>query len=255
MKRKIIISVILLMSIATTSGAADTVKFKGISIPGSSEPLILNGKLTKPQMKGPCPAVVLLHGCSGISKVYEVWAERLTKWGYVTLQVDSLGTRGLSTVCNNPHLLGPETRAQDAYAAKSYLSGLSFVDSNRIAMVGWSHGGWTVLSELNKDRDKPFRAAIAFYPYCNYGLVNLNAPLLILIGEFDDWCPAYLCSAEMPSGESDHEVSLKIYPGVYHGFDFEGKDLTIEGHRLLYDPIAASDAIEQVKKFLSKYLK
>ncbi|UCF86071.1 MAG: dienelactone hydrolase family protein, partial [Desulfobacteraceae bacterium] len=220
MKRKIIISVILVMSIATTSGAADTVKFKGISIPGSSEPLILNGKLTKPQMKGPCPAVVLLHGCSGIMKVYEVWAERLTKWGYVTLQVDSLGTRGLSTVCSNPYLLGPETRAQDAYAAKSYLSGLSFVDSNRIAMVGWSHGGWTVLRELNNIRDSPFRAAIAFYPYCDHELVNLNAPLLILIGEFDDWCPASFCSAQMPSGDSDHEVSLKIYPGAYHGFDF-----------------------------------
>ncbi len=255
MKKKIMISVMLIMSIATASGAAEIVKFKGINAPKNSEPLILTGKLSKPKGKAPYPAVVLLHGCNGINKYHEVWAERLIKWGYVVFQVDSFGPRGLSTICSDPNLLKPETRAQDAYAAKSYLSGLSFVDPNRIAMIGWSHGGWTVLGELNKERENPFRAAIAFYPYCNYELDNLSAPLLILIGGFDDWCPAYYCSAKMPSGKSDHEVSLKIYPEASHGFDFEGIDLTVEGHRLLYDPIAASDAIDRVKKFLAKHLK
>lgn len=255
MKRKTILFFILALSMATATSAADTVEFKGISEAESSGPTLLTGKLTKPQKEGPSPAVVLLHGCSGINKYYEIWAERLANWGYVTLQVDSLGPRGLATICDDPTQLGPDTRAQDAYLAKSYLSGLSFVDPNRIGIMGWSHGGWTVLGELNKNREKPFRAAITFYPYCSYGLVKLNAPLLILIGELDDWCPARLCSSMMPSGKLDHEVSLKIYPGAYHCFDFEGIDMAREGHRLLYDPGATSDAIERIKEFLARNLK
>jgi dienelactone hydrolase len=56
----------------------------------------LTGKLTKPQGDGPFPAVVLMHGCTGIGKHQEDWAARFASWGYVALQVDSLGPRGLA---------------------------------------------------------------------------------------------------------------------------------------------------------------
>jgi hypothetical protein len=36
----------------------------------------------------------------------------------------------------------------------------------------------------------PFQAAIAFYPWCLPRMQQLNAPLLILIGEADNWTPA-----------------------------------------------------------------
>jgi len=32
-------------------------------------------------------------------------------------------------------------------------------------------------------------------------------------------------------------------------------DETDSGHRLLYDPVATADAVEQVRKFLAKYVK
>jgi hypothetical protein len=40
-------------------------------------------------------------------------------------------------------------------------------------------------------------------------------------------------------------------PG-YMCFDMEGMDASSGGHRLLYDPVAAADAIEQVKNFLQE---
>jgi dienelactone hydrolase len=59
----------------------------------------------------------------------------------------------------------------------------------------------------------------------------------------------------MPSEKTEHEATLKVYPGAYHDFDFKGVDEVYEGHKLLYDQEAAEDAIKQVKFFLAKHLK
>jgi dienelactone hydrolase len=59
----------------------------------------------------------------------------------------------------------------------------------------------------------------------------------------------------MRSGQTEPEVVLKVYPDSHHGFDAEGADLYIAGHRILYNPAAANDAIIQVKEFLTKHLK
>jgi dienelactone hydrolase len=45
------------------------------------------------------PAVVVLHGCSGISSHSARIADRLGSWGYVALAVDSLGLRGIASRC------------------------------------------------------------------------------------------------------------------------------------------------------------
>jgi dienelactone hydrolase len=109
----------------------------------------LTGKLTKPQGDGPFPAVVLLHGCGGIVKNNDDWAERLTSWGYVALQVDSFGPRGQSNIYSNTMLIPLHLRVQDAYDAKSYLAGFPFVDRNRIAVMGWFTGGNITLAAVS----------------------------------------------------------------------------------------------------------
>ena len=264
MKLKTAISFFLVFFVAFSFAFAEEwVTFKGTSKTG--EAFMLKGILNKPQGQGPFPAVVILHGCSGIEgmkKYLHIWAQRLASWGYVSLMVDSFGPRGESDICdgNRVFLIPPNVRAQDAHDAKSYLVELSFVNRNQIALMGWSHGGWTVLFTIDEtvsiqNRGDPFRSAIAFYPYCSTYLRNLDAPLLILIGELDDWCPAGMCQMRMPSGTTTHEVTLKIYPQATHCFDFEGIDTSKEGNRLLYNPEAANDAIEQVKQFLAKYVK
>jgi dienelactone hydrolase len=82
-----------------------------------------------------------------------------------------------------------------------------------------------------------------------------NAPLLILSGEVDDWCPAALCQKNMPSGKAIQEITLKVYPGAYHGFDMEGIDFKVQGLRVLYNPEALTDSKIQVKEFLEKHMK
>jgi dienelactone hydrolase len=256
-----VIALFFVIGIVTPAAAAYNVTFNGVTTTAGGNLLMLKGKLTKPQGEGRFPAVVQLHGCGGISPWNDMWAERLKEWGYVTLAVDSFGPRRVSGTCGDAFRVAPDMRAKDAHVAKSYLAGLTFVDSDRIAVMGMSHGGVTTLFAAqnpwhaeNKQRSDPFRAAVAIYPYCFNILSRCDAPSLNLIGELDDWCPAELCQSMKKmwmTGDTQHEVILKVYPGAHHCFDFQGINMTISGHRLQYDKVATADAIIQVKNFLA----
>jgi len=60
---------------------------------------------------GPYPAVVVLRGCAGISSHSTGIADWFGSWGYVTLAVDSLSPRGISSACGS----GSLGQAFDAY--------------------------------------------------------------------------------------------------------------------------------------------
>ena len=100
-----------------------------------------------------------------------------------------------------------------------------------------------------------------------FGTYEPLAPLLILIGEADDWTPAADCRvlAERASA-AGFPVAIKIYPGANHAFDSpnprfyamnrnninkpDGKGATTGG-----DPDAWADAVKQVKSFFAARLK
>jgi len=239
--------------------AGESISFKGISKTGDE--FVLKGVLNKPSGQGPFPAIVMLSSAKGWSEAWNKWVERFNKWGYVALQVETLASRGRSSIFDDGGswpTLSPRDAAQDAHDAKAYLCGLPYVDGKRVSLIGWFFGGWAVPyaidpSESIRNRGSPFRAAIAFDPLCDQPLMGFDSPLLILHGELDDWHSVARC--RIIQGRSEHEITLKIYPSAYMAFDLEGMDMTIDGHRLLYNPAAAADAFEQVKNFLAKHLK
>jgi len=256
-RRSLALLIAILLVTVSNTDAGEWVTFKSYK---KSADFMLKGLITKPEGSGPFPAIVMLHGGSGIDGIgkntYEKWAQRFADWGYVSLMVDSFGPRGKSTIIHSPTEVDPNERAQDAHDAKTYLIGLPFVKKDQVSVIGWSHGGWSVLRAIDDDihtvnRGDPFKCAIAFYPYCDVELGIFNSPLLVLIGELDDWCPAEMC--QLPTVKPKNDVVLKVYPQAHHVFDYEGIDTTSVGHRLLYDPAAANDAIKQVKSFLNKY--
>ena len=129
----------------------------------------LTGDLYRPSRPGPHPAVVLLHGCSGVGAHARAWARWLQSEGYVALVLDSFSGRGLKRVCGNSDPLTGRARAHDVYAAAQYLKAQPDVDAARIGAMGWSHGGWTVLWASRLEDwypDVKVKGLVAFYPYC-----------------------------------------------------------------------------------------
>ena len=230
-------------------------KQKGVELE-AEKGLIVSGRLSKPSGVGPFPAVVLLHGCDGIGAWNDAWMQRLTKWGYVVLDVDSLTPRSEESICESPLNVSASSRALDAHGARKYLVALEVVDPAHIAVVGMSHGGVGVLSAVSTETVsmfEAFQAAVAFYPWCD-DLQQLNAPLIILIGAQDDWTPASRCKEAHSKARGDYDVDLQIYPEAYHVFDLEGIDQQQSGHILRYNADAASDAVMKVQQFLGQYL-
>jgi dienelactone hydrolase len=260
-----------LLTGAASAGAL--VEFPNVSEQG---PARLLGYLARPDLgvaavrgrhsdgAGPYAAVVVLHGCAGISSHSTGIADQLASRGYVALTVDSLGPRGVNNHCGSSLSLGGSLdQTFDAYAALRYLSQLDFVDPARVAVLGQSMGGSAVLYAVDrlltaqyfKER---FRAAIVYYPACGIAAAAImTAPILILIGEADDWNPAEPCRAVVAHSRPDSApIALTVYPGAFHGFDVRQLQPGVRylGHWLEYNEPAAKDAEEKVRAFLAAHL-
>jgi dienelactone hydrolase len=219
-----------------------------------------HGELFMPETTGPVPAVVVLHGCDGIGKHYRDWARLLRSWGYAALMIDSFGPRGQSNVCHRGNLVPPSERLKDALRAADYLRSLPTIRKDRIGVIGFSHGGWTVLNVVLQQRvawagGTPFAAAVAYYPSCQNAALSLVTDTLILIGEDDDWTPARDCRRWREAARTNgHVLDLKIYPGARHGFDSSIPMHNYLGHLLGRDEVAAPDAESLTRAFFAQRL-
>src|SRR5262249_41664713 len=106
------------------------------------QPATLGADSSPPAGGGPPPAVILLHGCGGVSPNMAAWAVWLRSQGYAALVLDSFGGRGLRYLCGDPRPLTGVMRAPDVFAAIATLK-TGNIDPNRVAAMGFSHGGRT----------------------------------------------------------------------------------------------------------------
>lgn len=218
---------------------------------GGGDPL--PATLLTPGGPGRFPAIVMMHDCSGLgprsSGAPRRWAEELVPHGYVVIIPDSFGPRGLPDgICTEEpersRVATALVRAGDAYGALAFLRTLPEVDGRRVGVMGGSHGGFSTLASMYVpiDQNNPlgiakrdgFAAAVALYPACGIrfgrwvvhrengnrgpitgyaGVYQPIAPLLILIGEADDWTPAEPCIRLAESSKAaGHPVEIKSIP-------------------------------------------
>jgi dienelactone hydrolase len=228
----------------------------------------IRGFLAKPEGDGPFPAIVALHGCSGLPEaVVQSASGRAVSWGYVILLVDSFTTRTIDHTCTPEKYAAADTlkRTLDAYGALLFLARQPFVNARRVAVVGASQGGMVTLSVAEERSielfvnpgNLAFRAAVALYPGCGVVGARPSIPTLILVGELDDWTPAKDCVRAIARwGSAGAPLELVTYPGAHHAFDVQifRPGRMMFGHWTEYNAEAAEDARRKIRAFLANYV-
>jgi dienelactone hydrolase len=237
------------------------------------------------------PTIIVMHGCGGLYSSFNkdeiqftprhlAMARVLTDAGYNVLFPDSFTPRGRRSICQESlqqRIASSNLRRLDIQVALRWVAMQDNTDDNRVGLLGWSHGATTILSALNlAETDVAIRkvqpkAAIAFYPTCSvYSKLRTPykpaSPLLILMGENDDWTPPEDCEAlERKLEGSDTSITLKLYPDTYHDFDAPGLPIHVRmdipgagkpgaGVTSGGNPDARAAAYEDMLKFLKEKL-
>ena len=204
-------------------------------------PAQISGELSVPASEAErLPAVILMHGASGVRQLHLQWATELNQLGIATFLVDSLSGRGLLSMRDFPRLI-------DAYQALAFLAQHPRIDASRIALMGWSQGGIagfyvgvSRFQRLYQPTGVAFIAYVAFYPKCTFTLQEEDQrdgrPVLILHGTADTLTPIAACQEDVARlHQAGHqEVELLEFPGAHHAFD----DLSITTLTLVGSPFS-----------------
>ena len=252
----------------------DVVGLRSAGVGGAT----IGAYLKRPAAAGPRPVVIGLHGCGGLvtrlgglQAREDDWTQRLVELGYAVLLPDSFNARGYRQICTlkeRERQIRPGDRVEDVAAAITWLAEQDWVDSSKIALIGWSHGGSSVLWSIRRKAlgtpQVTLKTAIAFYPGCRVPAESTTwaprIPLTILIGAADDWTPSEPCRVLA----ANHPITLVEYPGAVHGFDAPNLALRTrtdvglkkDGRaKVGTDPKARAAAIELVQRILADAFK
>jgi dienelactone hydrolase len=259
-------ALVLLALTGCAQGSYQSVQIPPVPVASSRiAPSALPAALSLPAGTGPFPAVILLHGCGGMGNGAQTaqWRERLVGWGYAALAVDSLAPRGIASVCApaNQPLVTSVDRAADIVAAALFLRAQPTIDPARIAIIGFSHGGGTVMAFARASFQAAYpglvKAGVNYYGPCRAPEMYGGLPVLALSGEDDDWGPpAKTCRDFSAVATPAGRVEVHTYPGTYHAFDNARLSVRSisEGHTMLYNPSAAADSFARVRDFLDRQL-
>jgi dipeptidyl-peptidase-4 len=183
---------------------------------------------------------------------WRLWYQYMAQRGFIVFSLDNRGTnnRGLAFEQAIFRRLGT-VEVQDQMDGVHFLKSLSFVDTSRIGVYGWSYGGFMTLSMLTR-QPGVFKAGVAGGPVVDwkyyevmYGerymdtpmanpegyetasvlnyVKNLDSELLIIHGTVDP-VVVWQNSLDFLRKSIDHgkQVSYFVYPGDEH--NMRGKD-------------------------------
>jgi dienelactone hydrolase len=231
-------------SLASASALGEAVSFQSttfsvassfvIPLPKEGTEVTIRGFLALPERTDPAPAVILLHGCGGISGTEIGWATTLKSLGIATFIVDSFRGRAIAQTCTRSQSLHSASAISDAYSALELLAVNPRIDRTRIAIMGFSRGGQTALwashlrfQERFAKGSTRFAAHLAFYPGCFVRLADEerigNAPVRIFHGAADNWTLVGPCKAYVERlRKAGKDATLIEYANAHHSFDNPG---------------------------------
>jgi carboxymethylenebutenolidase len=203
------------------------------------------------------PAVIMIHENRGLNDNIRSMANILAKQGgYVVLAVDlfkghSTTDQSVASQLVKSVRANPEVAISNLQAAVKYVSSLPFVNSSKIASIGWCFGGGQSLQLALHSEQHPLLATILYYgtPLITdkQELSEIKWPVLGIFGDHDQANPLPLInmfkSALDNAGVTNQII---IYKGLGHAFaNPSGAN---------YAPQQTADAWQKTLTFLKKYL-
>jgi dienelactone hydrolase len=245
--------------------AGRTIHFTSLD---QKHPFNLSGTLYMPEARtGPCPAVVVVHGTTGIDMRNEFYRGSILNEGIAVLDVD-FKTGIYTGPMNRP---SPDALLPMGFAALKELRKLHAIDPNRIGIMGFSMGGHlTVDTAFESSRklwmgdEKGFAAHAAFYPVSKTFVKQSDcrvtgAPMIIFYGTED----VYGDGTAVPEFKRllleryGFKVITVEYAGAQHGFNRNAPpmhyvDPAAKGWKgyTAWDADAANDSLTRVVAFL-----
>lgn len=208
--------------------------------------------LTVPQGEAPFPLIVLPHGGPFVQEtvVYNEWAQMLANNGYMVLQPQYRGSHGYGMQFYLDAFVdggqGGYEMQDDKDDGAQYLVERGLVERDRIAMFGWSYGGYAALVAASRDK-QIYQCVIAgaavsdplmqvnYYRFQMRGaqrdeqlrmwddsisplkdVAKVNVPMLLIHGDVDQRVP--------PAHAKKYRKLLDKYNKNYKYLELEGAD-------------------------------
>jgi carboxymethylenebutenolidase len=174
------------------------------------------------------PAVIMIHENRGLNDNIKSMANTLAREGYVVLAVDLFKGQVAQTSQQAQQLAG-SARSNSALtisnlqAAVKYVSSLSFVDSSKIASIGWCFGGGQSLQLAIRSEQHPLVATILYYgtPLVTdkQELSKIKWPVLGIFGDKDQAIPlSNIQQFKTALDSTGIPNEIHIYRGLGHAF-------------------------------------
>jgi dienelactone hydrolase len=232
-------------------------------------------QVMRPDGPGPHPVVLMFHGCGGRRPYLDGYMRAAQAAGVMSVAVDSFTPRrisrkrALATVCTGMELPGWR-RAGDVLAALWGLPGIAGADPARVALAGWSHGGWAIMDLMTMALARPGEGGLAdpthaplvavkevllSHPYCGPGALTQLRPwrrapdVLALVGEADRVAHPALCRRAFRQAERAGAHLETWFPeAATHAFDEDASGFSF----FRYDAALAREAEQRMAAFLAR---
>jgi carboxymethylenebutenolidase len=202
------------------------------------------------------PAIIMIHEWWGINDNIRSMANTLAKQGYVVLAADLFKGQSANDPNQAMQLVkivsdNPQQSVSNLQAAVKYLSSLPFVDSSKIASIGWCFGGGQSLQLALHSEQRPLVATILYYgtPLVTdkQELSKIKWPVLGIFGDNDQAIPLPNIQQFKAALDADGIPNeIHIYKGLGHAFaNPSGAN---------YAPNETVDAWQKTLAFLKKYM-
>ncbi|MGH7769800.1 MAG: dienelactone hydrolase family protein [Candidatus Binatia bacterium] len=214
---------------------------------------IVDGFLSRPNVREPRPAIVLIHGYRGVDDAQRSVTRRFAKEGFVSLSPDLFdgeiySSRESCALAKTS--LDVHSAVEKIVDSVAYLRRLPWVGKKKIAVMGFCMGGGLALYALAKSR--AFAAGVIYYQSLfpdPEDLRGIQAPLICHSGTED----ANTTQRELEM----FREALDRYGKKYEIHMYEGA-----GHAFLNNPqgkseanrIAADESVAKTRKWLKKVL-